>query len=170
VARMIRRRRGQQQQLSGLPLRTGRLWLKRQFTEQDRDTFLDEAYEVVAKFFKDTTASLASESPGFVGKFKRVNANNFTVIIYRDGKNVAQCGIRLGGLGGSVFTNQIVYSNDPNATNSMNEGVSVDDDGEQMFLKSVGMSSMMRSSQKDRLTPHEAAELFWEILTWPLRH
>lgn len=149
--------------------RTGKLRVKKQFTEHDRDTFLEAAYEDIAKYFQDTLAGLAAESPGFVGKFKRINANHFTAIIYRDGKNVAQYGIRLGGLGGSAFTNQIVYSNDPNATNSMNEGVSVADDGEQMFLKSSGMSRMIRSQQKDRLTPHDAAELFWEILTWPLQ-
>ncbi len=145
---------------------TGKLRLKKQFTEQDRDTFLEEAYEIIAKFFEDTMASLASESAGFVGKFKRVNANHFTVVIYRDGKNVAQCGIRMD----SVFANQIVYSNDPNSTNSMNEGVSVADDGGEMFLKSTGMSTMMRSEKKDRITQHEAAELFWEILTLHLQY
>jgi hypothetical protein len=148
---------------------TGKLRVKKRFTEQDCDTFLEEAYEAIAKFFQDTMAKLGSESPGFVGKFKRINANHFTAVIYRDGKNVAQCGIRLGGLGGGTFTNQIVYSNDPNATNSMNEGISVADDGEQMFLKSTGMSAMMRSQPKDRLTSHDAAELFWGILTWPLQ-
>lgn len=149
--------------------RTGMLRVKRQFTEQDRDTFLEESYEVIAKFFENTMGNLASESPGFVGRFKRVNANHFTAVIYWDGKNVAQCGIRLGGLGGGVFTNEIVYSNDPNATNSMNEGVRVADDGEQMFLASTGMSSILRSQRKDRLTPQDAAELFWGILTWALQ-
>ncbi len=148
--------------------RVGKLRLKKQFTEQDRDDFLDESFETVAKFFQDTLAGVASDNPGFVGKFKRINANHFTAVIYRDGKNVARCGIRLGGLGGG-FTNQIVYSNDPNATNSMNEGVSVADDGEEMFLKCSGMSRMMKSQQKDLLTPHDVAELFWEILTGPLQ-
>ncbi len=146
--------------------RLGKLRLKKQFTDQDRDGFLDDAFEVVAKFFQDTLAGLASDSTAFVGKFKRISANHFTAVIYRDGKNVAQCGIRLGGLGGA-FTNQIVYSSDPNATNSANEWVSVADDGEVMFLKSSGISSM--SHQKDRLAPHDAAELFWEILTRPLQ-
>ena len=148
--------------------KTGKLRLKKELTEQDRDTFLDEAYEVIAEFFQDTMSNLPAESAGFVGKFKRVNTNHFTAVIYINGENVAQCGIRLGGADGA-FTNQIVYSNDPNATNSMNEGVSVDDDGEQIFLTSTGISSMVRSDRKARLTPHEAAELFWEILTWRLR-
>jgi len=150
------------------PARTGKLRVKKQFTEQERDGFLEDAFEVVAKYFQDALAGLASEAPGFVGKFKKVNTNHFTAVIYRDGRNVGQCGIRLRGLGG-VFTNQIVYSSDPNATNSMNEGVSVADDGEQMFLEAIGMSSLMGPQQKGRLTPHDAAELFWGILTAPLQ-
>lgn len=148
----------------------GKLRLKKQFAEQDRDAFLDEAYEIIAEFFEATMGNLASDSPGYVGKFKRISANHFTAIIYRDGKNVAQCGIRLGGLGGGVFRNQIVFSNDPNATNSMNEGVSVDDDGSQMFLKPTGLSSALRSTKKEHLTSREAAELFWNVLTWSLQN
>jgi hypothetical protein len=149
--------------------RVGKLTVKKKITQQERDNYLDEAFEVIATFFKDTLAGLGSQSPGFSGKFKRVSANHFTAVIYRDGEKAAQCGIRLGGLGGGVFTNQIVYSNDPNATNSMNEGVSVAEDGEQMFLKSTGMSSMIQSPHKDLLMPHDAAELFWGILTWPMQ-
>jgi hypothetical protein len=146
--------------------RVGKLTVKKQFTQQERDEYLDEAFEAVATFFKDTLAGLPSQSPGFSGKYKRVTANHFTAVIYRDGEKVAQCGIRLGG---SSFANQIVFSENPDSTNSMNEGVSVADVGEQMFLKSSGMSSMMRSEQKDRLTPHDAAELFWGVLTWRLQ-
>jgi hypothetical protein len=148
--------------------RTGKLRIKKQFTEQDRDGFLEGAFEVVAKYFQDALAELPSEAPGFTGKFKRVNADHFTAVIYRDGKNVGQCGIRLGGLG-RTFNNQIIFSNDPSSTNSMNEGVSVADDGEQLFLKSMGISSLTMPRQKDRLTPHEAAELFWGILIRPLQ-
>jgi hypothetical protein len=148
--------------------RTGKLRVKNQFTEHDRDDFLETAYEGVAKYFEDSLAGLAGENPGFVGKFKKINANHFTAVIYRDGKNVAQCGIRLGGLGAG-FTNQIIYSSDPGATNSMNEAVSVADDGEAMLLKSTGMSMMANPHLKDRLTPHDAAELFWALLTRSLQ-
>lgn len=148
--------------------RVGKLTVKKKFTQQERDEFLDESFEAIATFFEDTLAGLGSQSPGFSGKFKKVTANHFTAIIYRDGEKVAQCGIRLGG--GGVFDNQIVFSENPDSTNSMNEGVGVADDGEQMFLKSSGMSSMLRAGQqKDRLTPHDAAELFWGILTWRLQ-
>jgi hypothetical protein len=147
--------------------RVGKLQIKKKFTEQERDEYLDEAFEVVATFFEDTLADLASQNPGFSGKFKRVTANHFTAVIYQDGEKVAQCGIRLGN--GVAFNNQIVYSSDPSSTNSMNEGVSVTDDGKELFLKSTGMSGMLRSEWKDRLTPHDAAEQFWRVLTWRLQ-
>ena len=147
--------------------RVGKLVVKKRFTQQERDDYLEGAFETIATFFKDTLAGLPSESPGFSGKFRRVNANHFTAVVYRDGDKVAQCGVRLGG--GGVFNNQIVYSENPDSTNSMNEGVSVADDGEQMFLKAVGMSSMIRPQKKDRLSPHDAAELFWGMLTWRLQ-
>jgi TIR domain len=143
--------------------RVGKLTVKKKFSQQERDEYLDEAFEVVATFFKDTLAGLSSQSPGFSGKYKRVTANHFTAIIYRDGEKAAQCGIRLGG---STFANQIVFSENPDSTSSMNEGVSVADDGDQLFLKSSGLSSMVRAQQKAQLTPHDAAELFWGILTW----
>ena len=67
--------------------------------------------------------------------------------------------------------NQIVYSSDPDSTNSMNEGASVADDGQTMFLKPGGLSSVFSggSMEKGRLTPHEAAEMFWELLISPLQ-
>jgi hypothetical protein len=146
--------------------RVGKLTVKKKFSQQERDEYLDEAFETVATFFKDTLEGLPSQSPGFSGKYKRVTANHFTGMIYRDGERVAQCGIYLGG---SAFADQIVFTESLDSTNSMNEGVRVADDGEKMFLKSSGMSSMMRGKQKDCLSPHDAAELFWGVLTWRLQ-
>lgn len=126
---------------------------------------MEDAYEAVAKYFEESLAGLQQENAGVVGKFRRINANHFTAIVYPDGRNVSQCGIRLGG----GFGKQVVYSTDPNSTNSMNEGVA--DDGDAMFLKAVGFSTMMggRGQAKERLTPEEAAELFWNLLLAPLQ-
>ena len=70
-------------------LRSGNLRIKKQFTEQDRDTFLEDAYEVVARYFEESLRGLEVENPGIVGKFRRVNANHFSAKIYRDGKGVS---------------------------------------------------------------------------------
>jgi hypothetical protein len=77
---------------------TGKLRLKKKFTDQDRDTFLDEAFEVIARFFQDTMAKLeegtrdtpgsSRESPHFprgggivLGDFDSATA---TLVMHRD--------------------------------------------------------------------------------------
>jgi hypothetical protein len=148
-------------------LRADNLQIKKQFTEHDRDTFLEEAFEQIAHAFETSLAELQTQHPGIVGKYRRVNANHFTAAVYRDGRSVGHCGIRMGGMFGR---NQIVYSSDPNSTNSMNEAVTVEDDGQAMFLKSMGMAAMFSSAaRKEKLTPHCAAELFWGMLLAPLQ-
>ena len=154
---------------TSVAVRSSKLQIKKQFAEHDRDTFLEEAYEYVAKFFEDSLSALQAENEGIVGKFRRINANHFAATVYRNGKSVGACGIRLG-IGG-VFSNQIVYSTDPNSTNSMNESARVDDNGQTMFLKATGFSTMMgaRGKEKEQLTPQDAAEMFWSLLIAPIQ-
>ena len=114
--------------------------------------FVEETYEYVAKFLEASLAELQTRHENIVGKFRRVNSNHFTATVYRNGKSVTP--VR-DSAGGGLGSNQIVYSNDPNSTNSMNEGVGVAEDGQTMLLKAIGLSSMMseRGKEKDRLTP-----------------
>jgi hypothetical protein len=150
------------------PLRSSNLRLKKTFTEQDRDTFLDESFEYVANFFEASLAELQVRNEGITGKFKRINAEHFTAIIYRDGKSVGACGIRLSS--GFSKYKQIVYSTDPNSTNGMNAAVGIEDDGHTMFLKASGYSHTMRGrGDKEQLTQQGAAELFWSMLISPLQ-
>jgi hypothetical protein len=143
------------------------LQIKKEFTEHDRDTFLEEAFEFTAKFFENSLAALKSHNERIVGKFQRINANHFTATIYRDGQSVSACGIRLWTF---ATRTQIAYSTDPTSTNSMNEAVDVDDDGQAMFLKATGYGMFSgRGKTKNQLTPHETAEMFWSILIEPLQ-
>jgi hypothetical protein len=149
-------------------VRSSNLRIKKDFTEHDLDTFLEESYEYVAKFFEGSLAELQNRNESVTGKFRRVNANHFTAAIYRNGKSVSACGIRLGGfLGGK----QIVYSTDPNATNSMNAAVDVTHDGHTMFLKTGGFfaAASGRGNEKERLTQQGAAEALWAMLIEPLQ-
>lgn len=149
-------------------LRASSLRIKKQFTDHDRDTFLEEAYEHIAAAFETSLACLQAQHEGIVGKFRRVNANHFTATVYRNGTSVSACGIRMGGM---FRVNQILYCTDPNSTSSMNEGVSVVDDGEAMFLKPMGMTTMFsgRGKGKDKMKAQDAAELFWGMLIEPLQ-
>ena len=148
--------------------RSSNLRLKKDLTEQERDTFLDESFEYVAKFFEGSLSELQARNEGITGKFKRISAEHFTATIYRNGKIASACGIRLGS--GFSRHKQIVYSNDPNSTGSMNESLSVQHNGHTIFLKASGYSYAMRDrGEQEQLTQQGAAELLWSMLISPLQ-
>jgi len=149
-------------------LRSSNLRIRKEFTDQDRDTFRDESYDYIQKYFEGSLDELQLRNPEITGRFRRVSANHFTAEIYRNGKRVGACGIRLA----KFFSHtQIVFSHDPNATNSMNEGIDVSDDGQTLFLKATGMAAMYgtRRNETDQLTQQGAAELLWGLLIEPLQ-
>jgi len=150
------------------PPRSSNLRLKKAFTDHDRDMFVEATFEYIAKFFEGSLAELQARNEGITGTFKSINAEHFTATIYRNGKSMSACGIRLGG-GFSKFK-QIIYSNDPNSTNSMNAAVGVENDGYVQFLKASGFSTTMGGrGEKEQLTQQGAAELFWSRLISPLQ-
>lgn len=146
--------------------RSSNLRVKKQFTDQERDAFLEESFEYVANFFEGSLAELQVRNPEISGRFRRVTANHFTAVIYRAGEKLNACGIRLSETFGSK---QISFSFEPESTNSMNEGVSVDDDGHTLFLKPSGLSTFGGGSGKEQTTREGASELFWSLLIRPLQ-
>ncbi len=149
-------------------IRSSNLRIKKEFTDQDRVEFLDKTFEYISNYFEGSLGELEKRNPGIGSRFRRVNANHFTAEIYRNGSAIASCGIRLA----TFFRNsQIAFSDDPNATNSMNESVDVCDDGYMMYLRASGMSLVFaRQSERDsKLSPEGAAELFWSLLIRPLQ-
>ncbi|WP_236961025.1 hypothetical protein [Methylobacterium durans] len=92
--------------------------------------------------------------------FRRIDANRFTAVVYRDGKAVSRGKVVLGGMFGRGMT----YSMDDRAPdNSYNEmlGAGADDQG--LHLKVGGMSDL-RGSGRGHLTSEGAAEVFWSLL------
>lgn len=144
---------------SGLP-RSSNLRLKKEFTDQDRDQFLNEGFEYIARFFQGSLKELTDRNPGIEGKFQQIDATKFTATIYRNGKNVSQCSINLGG---GFSGNGITFSYDASArSNSFNEAVSVDADDQSLFFKPLGMDT--RNAKGAHLSQEGAAELYWSML------
>lgn len=140
--------------------RSSNLRLKKTFTEADRDRFLTEAYDYMARFFQGSLAELQERNDGIETTFRRLDANRFTAVVYDRGKAVSRCSVMLGG----VFGNGISYSaNDRAESNSFNENLRVEADDQGMSLRSLGMSSMRNDDQR-KLTPEGASELYWEML------
>lgn len=147
--------------------RSSNLRLKKTFSDQERDEFLDSTFEYIARYFENSLEELQMRNPEISTKFKRIDATRFISIIYVGGKSESECAIRLGGM----FDNGISYSSDANAdSNSCNESMSIEDDGYSLFMKPMGMAAFLWSGNDNQLLSQEgAAEYFWEILIGDLQ-
>lgn len=147
--------------------RSSSLRLAKCFTEQDKDRFLLEAFEYLARFFESSLLEIGNRNPGVEGSFRRVDANRFTAAVYRHGKAEARCTIFMGGGFGS---NSIGYATGHTTeSNAFNEQLSVDADDQALSLRPLGMASYGRNSQAN-LSLEGAAELYWSIFIAPLQH
>lgn len=141
--------------------RSSNLRMKREFSEADTDKYLDRAFEFMASFFEATMTELEKRNPGYNCRFKRVDGNRFTAVIYENGNAVARCKVALRG----SFGNTITYSSsDRSDDNSFNESLSVEHDDQQLYLKAMGMPHFGQSVRDAKLTEEGAAEYYWSLL------
>ena len=153
-------------QPAGAAPRSSNLRLSKQFSDADRDRFLDETFEFIARFFENSLAELGARNEAIEGRFKRVDAVRFSAVIYEAGKTRSQCTVSLGG----GFGKGISYSASlGGAGNSFNEMLWIENDEQHLFLRLLGMS-MMGSSRDQKLTFEGAAEHYWSMLIAPLQH
>ncbi|MFZ5558490.1 MAG: toll/interleukin-1 receptor domain-containing protein [Pseudomonadota bacterium] len=151
--------------IDSLP-RSSNLRLKKEFTDRDRDAFLHDTFEYLARFFEGSLRELNARQPGIESRFRRIDGDHFTATIFRNGKKVSECAIALGGLGSR--DGAITYSHDASVRgNSFNEMLSIDADDQALHLKPLGMA--MRSERDAKLSPEGAAEFFWSLLIAPLQ-
>jgi hypothetical protein len=150
------------------PIRSSNLRIAKHFTEQDKDAFRLQAFDYLAKFFENSLAEIGARNPGVEGTFRRIDANRFSCVAYRDGKAATRCTIFMGG---GHFGGGIAYSSSETAeSNSYNENLSVDADEQALFLRSMGMARMGRGGREDeKLSLEGAAELYWSIFVEPLQ-
>jgi len=147
-------------------VRSSNLRIKKTFTDREKDKFLADAFEYMANYFEGSLAELERRNPEIQTDFRRIDANRFTATAYVNGSESCHCSIRLGGRrsfsGGIAFSyGRSFVEND----NSMNESLSVHDDGYSMFLKPIGFQG--RGDEK--LTFEGAAEFYWELFIQPLQ-
>lgn len=150
-----------------LPVRSSNLRIACQFTERDKDRFKQEAFEYIATFFANSLAELSSRNDGIEGDFRRIDANRFIAVVYRNGKSVARC---TAFIGGSFFGNGIAYTpTETTESNTCNETLTVEADDQMLYLTSMGMSYGVRPNKEPKLTQEGAAELYWSMLIEPLQ-
>lgn len=146
--------------------RSSNLRVKRKFDDHERDGFLEDSYEYIARHFDGSLEELEKRNPHLKTRFKRLDANSFAASIYENGQRVAQCSIWFGS---NFHSPGIAYSQSGDAPrNSFNESLSIIDDGYALQLKPLGMQSYGHSG-KSALSPQGAAEYYWDMLIRPLQ-
>lgn len=148
-------------------VRSSNVSVKKQFDDHQRDQFRDEAFEYIANFFENSLAEMKKRNPEVDYRFKRIDSNHFTVAAYTQGKRTTGCRIWMGD---RFFTGSISFSfSESNDDSSINESLSVDDDGYSLFLKPMGLATLGRATGNEQLTNQGGAEYFWSLFIEPLQ-
>lgn len=148
--------------------RSSNLRIKKEFTDREKDQFLEEAFEYISNYFEESLTELELRNSEVETWFKRIDSNHFRATAYVNGTRAAGCRIWMGGL--RSFTGGIAYSvNESGDDNSFNESLRIDDDGYSLFLSPLGMVIIGRRAGQEQLTNEGAAEYFWSIFIEPLQ-
>jgi hypothetical protein len=137
--------------------RSSNLRVAKQFTQLERDQFLLDGFEYIAKYFENSLNELAARNPGIEKRFRLIDANRFSAAAYRAGEKICACSVYLGGP-----TNGIAYSMDDHArTGSINEALHAEADDQAIYFKALGMQ--LPNGPRDKLSFEGAAEMLWSI-------
>lgn len=147
----------------GAPVRSnapsGHLRLKREFSDYDKDTFLEKAFLHIKGFFANSLAGLQDQHADVETKLQKRSDDMFSAVIYANGRKRASCTLWQGdrsSFGGICYVN-----GETTARNSMNESLSIDSEGNSLSLRPLGLATW--GSQTDRMSVHEAAEYLWGV-------
>ncbi len=137
--------------------RSSNLRLKREFTDHDRDTFLDSTFEFISNYFENSLQELKARNQGINVRFKK-DGHKFTAAVYRNGAKQSSCKISLSDR--QHFSSGITYSRDE-AGSGINESLNVEDNGYSLYLQPL--MSWRSSDATKELSQEGAAEHFWSM-------
>lgn len=148
----------------GMPLqslpRSSNLRLVKEFSDFDRDAFLRTTFDFICNFFEGSIGEVQQRNPDVQGTFERIDTRRMSALMYRNGKTIAQCSVRLGGIGRG---GGITFSYDRTASEgSFNEMLSVEVGVQALHLKSMGMGNF-GGNRENKLSAEGAAELLWAM-------
>ena len=147
--------------------RSSNLRIKRKFDDHERDEFLEDSYEYMARFFEGSLQELSIRNPQIKTRFKRLSETSFAAFIYDSGDRVAECSVYYGE--GNFGSPGIAYSHSGDIRrNSFNESLSVVDNGYTLQLKPLGMQ-IFDNHREDALSQQGAAEYYWSLFIRPLQ-
>ncbi len=151
-------------------IRSSNLRIKKNFTDQERDRFLTDSFEYIANFFESSLKELEKRHEEIGQEYRRVDGNTFTATGYVNGSTKSQLRIWIRDKNASL--NEISYSTERSIGRSgSNGGLSVSNDGYQLFLEPSGIAIYNRQQQQNQnqLSQQGGADFFWEIFMEPLQ-
>jgi len=137
-------------------IRSGNLRIKKDFTDYEKDSFKQDTFEYIAKYFNNSLNELKQRNPDITYMFDK-EANKFYATIYRSGSEITSCLI-INRVGNDSWGG-ITYSSNKSES-GINSSLNVEDDGYSLFL--VPMLNMTGSN--DNLSKKGAAEFYWSML------
>ena len=140
-------------------LRSSNLRVKKEFSDREKNKFLVDAFEYIAKYFEGSLSELKERNTDIETDFRRVDANRFAAIIYLKGKEASKCNIWLSD--GSSFLSGILYSWGSFRDGSYNESLNVENDDYTIYLKALGFH--YGQDAKEKMTFEGGAECFWTM-------
>jgi len=148
--------------------RSSNLRVKKKFTDQEVDTFLEESFEYISRYFESSLAELQERNRNITTKYRRIDANCFTASIYDEGTKASECTVWTGNE--RSFVSGIAYFGGiTTSRNQYNESLTIENDGYSLLLKPWGMSHFGRGEKPDSLTQEGGAEYYWSMLIGPLQ-
>jgi TIR domain len=139
--------------------RSSNLRLKQEFTEKDADDFVRSTFDYINRFFEGSVEAIGERNSGVSGTFDRIDSRRMAAILYRGGKKIAGCSVRLDSLG---RTGGIAFSYDASGTqSSYNEMLTPEAGDQSLYLKAMGMA--WGGGRDKHLTQEGAAEFLWEL-------
>lgn len=143
---------------SDLP-RSSNLRLKQTFTEKDTDDFVRSSFDFICRFFEGSVQTIGERNPDITGTFDRIDSRRMAAVLYRSGKKIAGCSVRLDSLG---RTNGVAFSYDLSASpGSYNEMLNPEAGDQCLHFKSMGMA--WGGVRNKHLSQEGAAEFLWGL-------
>lgn len=134
--------------------------IKKSFDAIDQRDFVDDAFSKIKLYF-DSSVTEINSVPEIEASLKDQGPDSFSCTVINRGFNRKFETITVRKRMGHFGEISIVYGENP-AINSSNGGFSVIVDDYQMYLD--GSFFSFGSSQRDKLTPLEAAKMLWDTL------
>lgn len=145
--------------------RSSNLRVRREFTEKERDEFLEESFEYVANFFEESLSELDRRNPGVEGRYRREDKAHFSAAVYRAGAKESSCRIWIA----DDQPTGLRYAEGQHFTDrSYNECIEVRADGQLLALEPT-MGPILSAQPQKRLSQQGAAEYLWGRFIAPLQ-